>query len=535
MYTVSILLFPLRPYLMRAVTSAARLDSIEGILLLDRDIELSPKYIYIGTPEAVTEAVRRLPADRPITLMSAGDSEELMEAGARADINLFVFSLPIVSLYNKVQHELSRYLGWTRDLNDIIFSDKGIQKLAEKGYEMIGFPVMILNTGFKLLGGCISDAFNDSMLLELTKNGFLSYDSVCTLVSEEAKLTNPFAPKIEYISDRTGNRTIVRRIYYNGNLIARVIVTLLGPAGDDYYSQLATDLAEYVQHYFLNTKTSQYMASTETGTLISDLIEFRLTDPEELEHRLKLIPSMVVDKYYHTLVMSFEERAKAIPWNYVVSQIEQVFPDSCITVYRDDIIVLVKKFHRNGPLTYDREKLMDILRFYDAYIAIGNYSKFLTSLRPIYIQTKAAIRLGKVFRSDPEERIFNYEEYSVYHAIDLCADAAHNGYHNGNLIYLCHPSLIVIERYDKKYGTNLKETLYVYLMNDCNTVKAAKVMYVHRNTMYYKINKIEELIGQKLDNGMFKERMLFSFYVLEYQEKYRHEDPLVLKRHFDNF
>lgn len=535
MYTVSVLLFPLRPFLKRAVTAASKLDSVEGILLLDDDTPLSPNFIYIGSPEAVVSAFNRLPSSRPITLLSAGDSEQLEQVGAKTDINLFVFSLPIVSLYNKVQQALSRYFNWTKDLSDIIFSDRGIQKLAEKGYDMIGYPVMILNMGFKLLGGCISESCNDPLLLELMKNGFLSYESVCALVDEEAKLTNPFAPKIEFISSRTGNRTIVRRIYYNGNLIARVIVTLQGSAGDEYYSQLATDLAEYVQHYFLNTKTSQYMASTETGTLISDLIEFRLTDPEELEHRLKLVPSMAVDKYYHTLVMSFEERTKAIPWNYVISQIEQIFPQSCITVYRNDIIILVKKLRHNGALTFDREKLMEILKFYDAYLAIGNYSKFLTSLRPIYIQTKAAIRLGKVFRTNPEERIFKYEDYSLYHNIDLCADVAHNGYHNGNLIYLCHPSLIAVERYDKKYGTNLKETLYVFLTNDCNTVKAAKMMYVHRNTMYYKINKIEELTGQKLDNGMFKERLLFSFYVLEYQEKYRQEDPLILKRHFDNY
>ncbi len=535
MFTIPILLFSLRPFLERAVTSASKLDSVEGILLLADDVPLSPKYIYIGTPETVVNAINRLPSSRPITLLSAGNSEQLAEVGQKTDINLFVFSLPVVSLYNKVQHELSRYFNWIKSLNDIIFSDCGIQKLAEKGFEMIGYPVMILNMGFKLLGGCVSDDCDDPLLLELMRNGFLSYESVCALVDEETQLTNPLAPKIEYISTRTGNRTIVRRIYYNGNLIARVIVTLKGPGGDEYYSQLTTDLAEYVQNYFLNTKTSQYMASTEIGTLISDLIEFRLTDPEELEHRLKLVPSMAVDKYYHTLVMSFEERTKAIPWNYVISQIEQIFPHSSITVYRNDIIILAKKLRHNMALSFDREKLMEILRFYDAFLAIGNYSKFLTSLRPIYIQTKAAIRLGKVFRSNPEERIFKYEDYSVYHAIDLCADAAHNGYHNGNLIYLCHPALIVLERYDKKYSTNLKETLYVYLTNDCNTVKAAKAMYVHRNTMYYKINKIEELIGQKLDNGMFKERLLFSFYVLEYQEKYRQEDPLVLKRHFNNY
>lgn len=534
MIALPILLYPLRDKLLRKAAVSTRIESIEGMLLLGDDTLLTPEYIYLGSPEDVANALLRLPQRRPITFISAGDSE-VLDASLELDgINLFVFSMPLVTLQNKIQQLISNYLRWTKELKETTRSEYGIQGLAEKGYEMIKYPVVILNMGFKLLGGCVPEGFNDPILQEIVKNGFLSYESVCSLLDEEAKLTNPFAPRIEFVSPRTGNRTIIRRIYYNGNLVARVIVTLNGDEKNEYCSELTSELSEYVQSYFLSTKSSLYMASTETGTLIADLIERRLADPEELEHRLKLVPSMTVYKYYHTLVMSFEERTKSIPWNYVISQIEQVFPNSCITVYNNDIIILAKKDRHNANLSFDRDKLMEILKYYDAYIAIGNYSKFLTSLRPIYMQTKATIRLGKVFRADPDNRIFYYEEYSIYHTIDLLADVAHNSYHNGNLVYLCHPALITIERYDKKYGTNLKETLYTYLTNDCNTVKTAKMMYVHRNTLYYKINKVEELIGQALDNGTLKERLLFSYHVIEYQEKYINEDLLALKRYFDD-
>ena len=509
-----------------------RLEGLEGILLLDEDTELSAKYLYIGSPESVLEAYKRLPDESIVTLMSAGDSEDLNPLLNQKNANVFVFSLPLIPLYNKVQQALNGYIRWTNELLET-HSEKGLQKLAEKGYEMLNNPVVILNMGFKMLAGCVPEGFKDVFLQELVKNGFLSYESVCALVEEEMRLPNPYAPQLEYVSLCTGNRTIIRRIYYNGNLVARVVVTLPGPDAEEYYSCLATDLAQYVQRYFLSTTTSQYMVNSEIAAFVADLIERRLMDREELEHRQRLIPAMTF-KYYHTLVVSFEEREKAIPWNYAISQIEQIFPQSCITVYKNDIIILAKKTSHNAKLEFDREKLMEILRFYDAYMAIGNYSKWLTSLHPIYVQTKATVRLGKVFRTNPDERIFYYEEVSIYHAIDLCADAVHNDYHSGNLIYLCHPALITIERYDKKYGTDLTETLYLYLNNNCNTAKTAKLMYIHRNTLYYKIKKIEELIGQSLENGLLRERLLFSFHVIEYEEKYRQEDPLVLKRFLDD-
>jgi len=531
MITLPILLHPIEDALVRKVVVSTRLEAVEGIMLLDGDTPLTPEYVYLGTPEDLAGALPRLPQRGVLTFISAGDSELLDSFIELDSVNLIVTSLPLVPLQNKVQRVLCNYLKWIKELEEITRSERGVQGLAEKGFEMIGYPVVILNMGFKMLGGCIPEGFKDPLLQEIAKNGFLSYDSVCSLLDEEAKLTNPFAPKIEYVSRLTGNRTIIRRIYYNGNLVARVIVTLEGEEKNEYCSELASELSEYVQHYFLSTKASQYMASTEMGALIADLIERRLADPEELEHRLKLVPALGNIKYYHTMVVSFEERNRSIPWNYVISQIEQAIPDSCITVYKNDILILAKKQRHNAKPSFDQQRMMEILEYYDAYMAIGNYSKFLTSLRPIYVQTKATIRLGKVFCPDPKNRIFYYEEYSIYHTIDLLADPAHNGYHNGNLIYLCHPALITIERYDKKYGTNLKETLFVYLTNDCNAVKTAKQLYIHRNTLYYKINKIEELIGQKIDDPLLKERLLFSMHVVEYQDKYVNEDLFALKRY----
>ena len=48
--------------------------------------------------------------------------------------------------------------------------------------------------------------------------------------------------------------------------------------------------------------------------------------------------------------------------------------------------------------------------------------------------------------------------------------------------------------------------------------------------MLYKIRKIEDLIGQSLDEPSLRERMLFSYRVLDYMRRYRKEDILLLKR-----
>ena len=54
---------------------------------------------------------------------------------------------------------------------------------------------------------------------------------------------------------------------------------------------------------------------------------------------------------------------------------------------------------------------------------------------------------------------------------------------------------------------------------------------MHRNTLLYKIKKVEEIIGCSLDDPMLRERFMFSYRVLTYMRKYRGDDILKVKRH----
>lgn len=150
---------------------------------------------------------------------------------------------------------------------------------------------------------------------------------------------------------------------------------------------------------------------------------------------------------------------------------------------------------------------------------------------PIYYQTKAAMRLGRVM--DPDRRIYFYEDYSIYQIVELSAESARQALGSRNPVHLCNNELVALVMYDNKNSANLTEVLYTYLLHERNTTETAKALYIHRNTMLYKIRKIKDIIGDRLEDPLFRERFLFSYRVLEYMTKYRREDLLVLKRAAD--
>jgi hypothetical protein len=50
--------------------------------------------------------------------------------------------------------------------------------------------------------------------------------------------------------------------------------------------------------------------------------------------------------------------------------------------------------------------------------------------------------------------------------------------------------------------------------------KSAKQLFIHRNTLVYRINKINEILGMNPDDEGNKAHMFLSFMILEYLQKF---------------
>ncbi len=66
----------------------------------------------------------------------------------------------------------------------------------------------------------------------------------------------------------------------------------------------------------------------------------------------------------------------------------------------------------------------------------------------------------------------------------------------------CNNKLDRIIKYDNANGTFLEETLLAYYMNGFNTVKTAESLFIHRNSLLYRLEKIEELLEIELSDYM---------------------------------
>ena len=67
-------------------------------------------------------------------------------------------------------------------------------------------------------------------------------------------------------------------------------------------------------------------------------------------------------------------------------------------------------------------------------------------------------------------------------------------------LYVIHPGIIEMEQYDAKYKTEYLKTLRIWLDNKMDYSETAKALHLHRNSLYYRMQRITELFSLNLDD-----------------------------------
>ena len=76
---------------------------------------------------------------------------------------------------------------------------------------------------------------------------------------------------------------------------------------------------------------------------------------------------------------------------------------------------------------------------------------------------------------------------------------------------LLHPDAMFLIEYDRNNHTLYANTLYWFLLFSCNYTDAANKLHLHRNTLIYRINRIENLVSANFSDVSEREFLLLSF------------------------
>lgn len=197
-------------------------------------------------------------------------------------------------------------------------------------------------------------------------------------------------------------------------------------------------------------------------------------------------------------LIKFLLRTEVLPFNMV----QQIFPDKnkdyVISISEQDIVVV--KEVKGGTDIREIEKLArsiaDTLgtEFYaKVAIGIGTAVDNIKDLARSYKEAQTAIEVGKVF--DTEKTVISYENLGIGRLIyqlptTLCEMFLQEVFKYGSLESLDHETLMTIQ---------------CFFENNLNVSETSRKLFVHRNTLVYRLEKIRKLTGldlREFDNAI---------------------------------
>lgn len=126
----------------------------------------------------------------------------------------------------------------------------------------------------------------------------------------------------------------------------------------------------------------------------------------------------------------------------------------------------------------------------------------ISTLKSHYEEAKDAFKIGEML--DPDLSIFTFEDYGMYVMFRTVAET-------DDLTRYLHPALPKLATYDNENGANLEKTLHTYLKYSCNTTDTAEALFLHRNSVIYRLHRIEELCDIDLADTDTRFRLRLSY------------------------
>ena len=263
----------------------------------------------------------------------------------------------------------------------------------------------------------------------------------------------------------------------------------------------------------LNNIKNLYDEKYDKGSFIKNIILDNIL-PSDIYLKSKEL-HFNADVMRIVILIKFYGKSDVIPFDMVQNMFPDKNKDYVISVGEHDI-VLVKEIKPNIEMR-EIEKIAKTVadtlssEFYaKVTIGIGTAVDNIKDLARSYKEAQTSIEVGKVF--DTEKNIISYENLGIGRLIyqlptTLCEMFMNEVFKKGSLEALDRETLMTIQ---------------CFFENNLNVSETSRKLFVHRNTLVYRLEKIRKLTG--LDLREFEHAITFKVALMV--QKYLSSKPI---------
>lgn len=483
-------------------------------LLMRNQANFQPDILYVGRLSDLSD---NLSGRDKINLLCTNDTEIPPVFSQNKYLNLILAEaeVDISEMFNEVQDILLDgyyFMQSSAALFNTIIRGKGLQYIMEIGSGLLGNPIILGDVNYRLLAYSKDDNINDPAWIEFRDKGYCSYDFTVKYGFEKwiEKEVESKAPVIGDLGSPIYKRRIFAKIVIGDAVVGHLAVL----ENNKPFSERDLEITSYIcgvisaemqkNRDILNTR------GVMLENLIIDLLEGRIQNEEMALEKVRNLNWKPKEKLY-VLSIKYNSYENTFPLITFIRDLLGGIVEGERAFFYDNHIIFIIGYSKESSLkNEDFKALADFLKKNGLCAGLSHGFENIFDLQKYFRQSIASITLGK--RIGKEESLYLFEDYAVYNIIDMCCMQQ-------DITDFCHPAILKLKDYDIKHKSDYVRSLYTYIVNMRNLICTADKLYVHRNTLSYRITKIQEITGVNLDDDDVIMKLFVSYKILEYSGK----------------
>ena len=429
--------------------------------------ELPAHCVLAGAPPRAAEAQ----ADRDLALAEEGEL-------------FFLFNL------SKSLIEASRSPGLYTELMDCAARTGSVSAFIDLAASRLGSPVVLVDRDFKVLAFSSIYPIDDPIWAQNVRQGYCCYEFVSAVGELESVKRAPDSSEPVLVTcSASPSQKLSSKVFWGGEMIGYVIAlegeSSFGPA---HFEQLA-------------------LVSAASGDMLARYAPYLLPDGTQYQRLLyDLLIGAPPEKLAPVIAkLRFPEKLCALRLSQdggqgqkrlrqqVAEKLRALFPGSQMTFHENGIAALLAPDGPCGPGPEQFALLCGLAEDEQLSIGVSNAFGEIADFARHYARARRALELAAKLKL--RGRVCRYADLAFY---DLVSAATKKD----GLERYVHPALALLRRYDEENGAELLRTLERFLACDCSLKLASEALFIHRNSLAYRLGRIGELTGLDLaDSG----------------------------------
>lgn len=365
--------------------------------------------------------------------------------------------------------------------------------IEDSNHHLISYSKHSENIDEARISTIMSRKVPDKVINSLWKNGIMHK----LFESDE-----PIAiPAIEEVG--LGNRIAVS-IRKNNEILGFIWAHTNDKALSDNKLQLLTEAAKLVKKFMLHSRTRKIKGEDAYNNFFWQLLMGDIDNDSEIKQRAEQLGiqldgnlAIVIIEFKNDITETIERHA-----NYLLKTLNKV--QIVLRLFDQKQLILLVQ---GAQVDHMKQLIIAFIQSFQQKMntqleiccmksSIGLIYHSAINMTNSYKQALKVMELKDKF-PDTLEGIYSYQDLGIYQFIEELRNKRQQMHYENE-------SLEKLKAYDKKHHTELLPTLKIYLECDSNVNQAAKKMFIHANTMNYRLKRIEEVSGINLKNAHLK-------------------------------